>query len=67
MKTPEQGAQTTIYCAVDEDVRKETGLYYSECKATSPSPAANNMEDAKKLWDISIKLVGLDSNYDPFH
>lgn len=27
-KTPEQGAQTTIYCAISEDVAEETGYYY---------------------------------------
>jgi hypothetical protein len=28
LKTCEQGAQTTIYCAVSEKAGKETGLYY---------------------------------------
>lgn len=28
-KSVEQGAQTTIYCAVDEEIAEETGLYYS--------------------------------------
>lgn len=28
MKSPELGAQTTIYCAVDEKCANETGLYY---------------------------------------
>lgn len=28
MKTAEQGAQTTIYCAIDENAGKESGLYY---------------------------------------
>ena len=28
VKTPEQGAQTNIHCAVDEEAGKETGLYY---------------------------------------
>jgi hypothetical protein len=28
IKTPEQGAQTTIYCAVSEETGRETGLYY---------------------------------------
>lgn len=28
MKTPEQGAQTTIHCAVSEEAGKENGLYY---------------------------------------
>jgi hypothetical protein len=27
-KTPEQGAQTTIYCSVDESLADRTGLYY---------------------------------------
>lgn len=28
-KNVEEGAQTTIYCAIDEKVTEETGLYYS--------------------------------------
>lgn len=28
LKTPEQGAQTTLHCALDEAAGKETGLYY---------------------------------------
>lgn len=27
-KTPEQGAQTTIYCAIEESLAEETGGYY---------------------------------------
>jgi hypothetical protein len=27
-KTPTQGAQTTIYCAVDEKVAGQSGFYY---------------------------------------
>jgi len=29
IKNSKQGAQTTIYCAVDEKTANETGLYYS--------------------------------------
>jgi NAD(P)-dependent dehydrogenase (short-subunit alcohol dehydrogenase family) len=28
-KTPEEGAQTTIYCSVDEGLADKTGLYYT--------------------------------------
>ncbi|KAF5281075.1 hypothetical protein FQR65_LT14871 [Abscondita terminalis] len=66
MKTPEQGAQTTIHCAIDENAGKETGLYYSECKVQEPISRANNVEDAEKLWEMSAKLVDLDQNYNPF-
>ncbi|XP_053601208.1 retinol dehydrogenase 13-like isoform X2 [Plodia interpunctella] len=63
-KSPELGAQTTIYCAVDEKCANETGLYYSDCQVTSPSQMAQSDENAKKLWELSQKLVGLD--FDPF-
>jgi len=29
IKNPIQGAQTTIYCAIDEKTADETGLYYA--------------------------------------
>ncbi|GJQ70389.1 hypothetical protein Trydic_g22819 [Trypoxylus dichotomus] len=56
-KTPVQGAQTTIYCAVDENAGKESGLYYAECKPTRPSKNAENVENAKKLWEVSLEMV----------
>lgn len=28
IKSPEQGAQTTLHCALDEQAGNETGLYY---------------------------------------
>ncbi|XP_013196184.2 retinol dehydrogenase 13 [Amyelois transitella] len=64
IKSPELGAQTTIYCAVDEKCANETGLYYSDCQVTTPSQMALDDENAKKLWGLSEKLVGLD--FDPF-
>ncbi|KAL0850016.1 hypothetical protein ABMA28_011926 [Loxostege sticticalis] len=65
IKSPELGAQTTIYCAVDEKCADETGLYYSDCAVTRPANKALNDEDAKKLWDLSAELVGL-GDYNPF-
>lgn len=66
LKSLEEGAETTIYCSVDERVANDNGLYYSDCKVTKPSERARNMEDAKTLWDVSWEMVGLDENYDPF-
>ncbi|XP_059205817.1 retinol dehydrogenase 12 isoform X2 [Centropristis striata] len=59
MKTPREGAQTTIYCAVDESQADVSGLYYSDCAPKSPAPNALDDEAAKKLWDISASMVGL--------
>ncbi|XP_030756000.1 retinol dehydrogenase 13-like [Sitophilus oryzae] len=65
IKTPEQGAQTSIYCSVDEKCANESGLYYSECAVKTPAKAALNEEDAKRLWNESLKLVGLSEDYNP--
>uniref|UniRef100_A0A1Y1MK23 Retinol dehydrogenase 11 n=1 Tax=Photinus pyralis TaxID=7054 RepID=A0A1Y1MK23_PHOPY len=65
-KSATQGAQTTIHCAVDENAGKENGLYYAECAPKKPSWQANNMEDAKSLWDISWKMVDLPDDYNIF-
>ncbi|CAH0406108.1 unnamed protein product [Chilo suppressalis] len=65
MKSSELGAQTTIYCSVDEKCAEETGLYYSDCAAVKPSNSALSDEKAKKLWNISAELVGL-GDYNPF-
>ncbi|XP_049887152.1 retinol dehydrogenase 14-like isoform X2 [Pectinophora gossypiella] len=65
MKSPELGAQTTIYCALDEKCANETGLYYSDCVVANPSQRAQDESLAKKLWELSAKLVGL-GDYNPF-
>ena len=31
LKTSEHGAQTSIYCAVESSLEKETGKYYADC------------------------------------
>ena len=62
LKTPESGAQTSIFCAVDESAAGQSGLYYSDCRVVAPAPArpaALSDEECSKLWDISEKLTGL--------
>lgn len=58
MKSPEQGAQTQIYCAVDEKAGNETGLYYADCRAVQPHAVARDQEASARLWDLSVQLVG---------
>lgn len=57
--TPEQGAETIIYLASSDDVAGKTGGYYDKKKPATPSRAAQNDADAKRLWDISAKIAGV--------
>ena len=58
-QTPQQGAQTTIYCAVSEELEGVTGKYFSDCKVANESQKAKDDGLAKKLWEISEKYTGL--------
>uniref|UniRef100_A0A1A8I8V9 Wu:fd55e03 n=2 Tax=Nothobranchius TaxID=28779 RepID=A0A1A8I8V9_NOTKU len=59
IKSPREGAQTTIYCAVDESLSNQSGLYYSDCAPKTPAPQARDDAAAKRLWDLSASMVGL--------
>ncbi|XP_061077245.1 retinol dehydrogenase 14-like [Conger conger] len=58
LKTPWQGAQTTIYCAVDESLEGVSGLYYSDCAPKEAAPQGRDDAAAKRLWDVSAAMVG---------
>ena len=58
-KTPLQGAQTTIYCAVSEEMEGVTGKFVVDCKIRKPNREALNDEICERLWKISTELVGL--------
>ncbi len=60
-KTPTEGAQTNIHLAVCEEVEGVSGLYFCDCKVKKPSKGAQDDEAAKKLWQISAQLVGLET------
>lgn len=61
-KTPEQGAQTTIHCAVCPDLEQSSGAYFSDCAVVEPSKAALDQDAATRLWMESERLVGLSSH-----
>ncbi|MBL9022011.1 MAG: SDR family oxidoreductase [Myxococcales bacterium] len=53
MLTNEEGAKTTLHCALSAEAAKETGLYYDKCKVREPSPAARDRALARELWERS--------------
>ncbi len=57
--TPLQGAQTTLYCCLEESIVNDSGKYYAGCKEKRPQRRALIEADQKKLWEISEQAVGL--------
>jgi len=57
--SPFLGAQTTMYCALDENIKADSGWYFSNCTKMKLYRRALNEEDAAKLWKMSCDLVGI--------
>jgi len=61
LKDPWQGAQTSSYCAVAEEVKDVSGKHFVDCKMKDPPlPLYLNQESAEKLWKISTSMTNSD-------
>jgi NAD(P)-dependent dehydrogenase (short-subunit alcohol dehydrogenase family) len=58
-KSPQEGAETSIYLAASPEVAGVTGQYFVDKKAVKSSPASYDADAARRLWEISEELVGL--------
>lgn len=74
MMSPEDGAQTTLHCLLDDDAPNHSGGYFSQISIfypdrsdwpggwpmPSPNPHAHDAGLATELYQRSLELVGLD-------
>lgn len=58
-KDVESGAQTTLYCALQEGIEGLSGRYFSNCGVQNVQAKARDDAVAKKLWEVSEKFCGL--------
>jgi hypothetical protein len=71
VKTPEQGAATTVWCAVSRQLDHAGGVYCQDCNIAEPvrgdpqgpalgvRPWAIDPALAEQLWALSKKITGL--------
>ncbi|KAI0911615.1 hypothetical protein F4823DRAFT_623384 [Ustulina deusta] len=74
MQNTEQGAATSVWAAVSRDLEGKGGKYLEECQVSEGlveggdvvgpghAPWVYHEEDAKKLYGVSLKFVGLGNN-----
>jgi NAD(P)-dependent dehydrogenase (short-subunit alcohol dehydrogenase family) len=73
MKSPEQGAATTVLAAVGKRFEGTGAMYMEDCGEAVPVKdgwgllddgylpgRTDNEQDAKRLWDVSCRLVGVE-------
>ena len=70
MKTPEQGAATSVWCATSRQLEGLGGVYCEDCDIADPVPGdstelrgvrpwAIDRKFADQLWHLSEKLTGI--------
>ncbi|CAG2167880.1 unnamed protein product [Oppiella nova] len=63
LMTPEMGSQTTLYCALDDQLDNESGFHYENCRRVQHM-VGQSVDDsiAHKLWELSADLVALETH-----
>ena len=58
LRAPRGGAQTPLYCALQEGIEPLSGRYFANCHVEEVPPAARDDRAAHRLWEASRKLAG---------
>jgi NAD(P)-dependent dehydrogenase (short-subunit alcohol dehydrogenase family) len=58
MKSPEQGARTSIHVASAPELEGVSGRYFADAREKEPLPHARDEAAATRLWEISERLTG---------
>ncbi|KAM5150571.1 dehydrogenase/reductase SDR family member 13 [Callospermophilus lateralis] len=59
LRAPKGGAQTPLYCALQEGIEPLSGRYFANCHVEEVLPAARDDRIAQRLWEASMRLAGL--------
>ncbi len=54
LKSPEQGAGTSLYLATSPDVADVSGAYFAKCERKTPSDRARDEQLQEALWAASV-------------
>lgn len=58
MKSPEEGARTSIYLCTEPGIEHLSGAYFADCSPKTPKTnVATNDDACKKLWEASEEMV----------
>jgi retinol dehydrogenase-14 len=59
MKTPRDGAATSIYLASSPEVAGVTGMYFADSRPQTSNKTSYDEAAAARLWQVNASLVGL--------
>ena len=59
--SPEQGGRRIVQLVTSPELSDTTGQYFEEGKLVPPAPRARDESVARRLWQESARLIGLDA------
>jgi NAD(P)-dependent dehydrogenase (short-subunit alcohol dehydrogenase family) len=65
LKTPEQGAATSIHLASTPELEHVSGQYFANSRPKRSSSRSYDDAVAARLWDVSCELTGIDTDVSP--
>lgn len=57
MRSPEKGAETSVYLCLEPDIEHLTGSYFRDKQPVKKPVAARSDEDCKRLWEKSEEIT----------
>jgi hypothetical protein len=61
--TVEDGGRALASLAASPDVADVTGAYFDGTRRRDPAPAAHDDRTARRLWEASATLTGVDPDF----
>ena len=58
LRSPEKGAETTVYVATAPELLGVSGRYFADSREQRTAPASYDAATARRLWDIGERMVG---------
>ena len=59
LRTPEQGAATSIWLATSPALDGVSGRYFKSCREARSSRVTYDVAVARRLWDVSARMTGV--------
>ncbi len=57
MRSPEKGAETSVYVATAPELAGVSGRYFADSREQRSKPASYDVAAARRLWEISERMV----------
>jgi NAD(P)-dependent dehydrogenase (short-subunit alcohol dehydrogenase family) len=62
-QTPAEGARTSVFCAIDPNIKGVSGKYWEYCEVKPVFKSAQDPQLGKELWSLSERMCGVENYF----